>query len=99
MRLLEARQEVGRRGVAPAVAPEVHPQAVAERLGADVLGELLEDRRAFAIGDAVEVEERDLCIGGGAGNGMSRGQLGGLGGPALGAVVGELPSIAGTRGA
>src|SRR3989304_1708317 len=97
MRLLEARQEVGQRGVAPAMAPEVHPQAVAESLGADVLGELLQDRRALAVGDAVEVQERDLRIGGGAGNGMSRGQLVGLVGPALDAVVEDLPGIAETR--
>ena len=64
--LLEAAQEVGERGVAPRVAPEVQAQAVAEAVAADVLDQLLEDRRALAVGDAVEDQEGDLGVRGSA---------------------------------
>src|SRR3954469_24579214 len=67
-RLLEAAQEVGKSRIAPGVAPEVEAQTVAKRVATDVLGKLLENRRALAVGDAVEDQEGDLRISGRARN-------------------------------
>ena len=75
------------------MAAEVDAHAVAERVATDVFHELLQNRRALAVGDAVEVQERDLGVFGRARDGVRGGQLVLLVGPALDVGVEHLPRV------
>ena len=80
---LERGEEVGQGRVAPGVGLEVVTHAVAEALGAEEGDELLEHRRALAVGDPVEVEERGVGVGHVAGDRVGGGELVLLVGPGL----------------
>ena len=54
---LQRAQQVGQRRVAPAVLGEVGPDAGEEVVPADVGDQLLENRRALRVADAVEVRD------------------------------------------
>ena len=68
--ITQGGQEVSERGIPPRVAPEVRPDAVAERLPADGRHQLLEHRRALLVGDAVEAQFRLVRVRDAARDGM-----------------------------
>ena len=86
--LVEHLQEVVQGGVAPLEALEVHTGGFDEGVEADVGDQLLEDRGALGVGDAVEVLRCGLQVGDVSHDGVGGGQLVLHVGPGL-AVVGE----------
>ena len=71
--------------------------ALAEAIHADRRHELLEDRRALAVGDAVEVEERGVGVGDVPGDRMGRDELVLSVRPVLHAGVEVLPGVVEAR--
>ena len=82
-RCLEGSQQVVQCAVSPGLVVEVAAQSGEERVTADPCDELLEDRRALGVSDAVEVGLDGFDVDDVGGDGMCRRQLVLTAGPGL----------------